>query len=133
MGKVKKRLKKFPSWTLTIVTLAAILWLTLSPRPLGEVEVRFFPGEDKVVHAIMFGFLVIMILIDRRRKNSSIREEERFAWFTFAGVSILGVVIEFLQEAMDMGRSLDVYDMAADAAGALLATLAWIGAIRFHK
>ncbi len=126
MHNVKNSLQRFPAWILTIITLGLILWLTLAPRPLGEVHVELFPGADKVVHALMSGFLTFVVFIDRLRGNFRRSISPLFATFTFFGVSLLGVAIEFIQDAMGMGRSFDLMDMVADATGSLAVTVVWM-------
>lgn len=114
-----------PAWTLTAVTLGAILWLTLAPHPLGGSHNPWFEGEDKVVHAIMFGALTFAIFIDRTHGGLR-RVTPGFAFITFLVSTGFGVAIEFLQRAMDMGRSFDPMDMLADGAGALIVAIVWL-------
>ncbi|MDE7114969.1 MAG: VanZ family protein, partial [Muribaculaceae bacterium] len=113
------------------VTVAVILWLTLVPRPLGDMKPELFPGADKVVHAIMFGGLALMILTDCSRSRGWHRLS-LLSVITAAAVSTLfGIVIELLQREMDLGRSYDFYDILADAAGAVTAALLWYLFTRF--
>lgn len=114
-----------PPWLLTALCGAAILWLTLAPRPLGDLEPPLFPGADKLVHAIMFGGLTAMMLLDRTRRNGwhPVRVATTVAYAGAA--SGLGVAIEFVQRAMGMGRGYDALDMAADTAGAFIVAVLW--------
>lgn len=112
---------------LTILTFAAILWLTLAPHPLGEEEIPIplFPGADKVVHAAMFGGLTLVYLWEYRRHRR--REPSRRRIWTAALVStLLGALIEVAQHVMAIGRGFDLLDIAADAGGAILAAILWI-------
>lgn len=107
------------------MTVASILWLTLAPDPLGDDAPRLFPGADKVAHAIMFGFLTAMVLLDRQRKNGWAPVSAPSAWGAAAFSTALGVAIEVAQLMMALGRGFEVADMAADAAGAALCALIW--------
>ncbi len=81
---LRKQTSKLPPWILSILTVALILWLTLAPDPLGDDSPRLFPGADKVAHAIMFGFLTVVQLLDRQRRQEWKRLDSRrilhFAW-----------------------------------------------------
>jgi len=122
---LRKQISSLPSWILSGLTLVLILWLTLSPDPLGNDTPRLFPGADKVVHAIMFGFLTLMLLLDWQRSRRW-RQVTGKAITGSACISTLtGIAIEFAQLHMDMGRGFEISDMVADATGALLCALVW--------
>lgn len=125
MDKIKTFLTSIPSWILTIVTALLILWLTLVPDPLGDNSPELFPGADKVVHAIMFGFFTVMVLLDRQRKIGWVRLTKETVILAVAISSFFGVDIEFAQLAMGLGRGFEAADMVADIAGASLCGLAW--------
>lgn len=125
MVKLKKMLQRFPSWSFSVFTLLVILWLTLAPKPLGDEAPVLFPGADKIVHGIMFGFLVMMILLDIQRKTGWVKT----GWVTMLIVaaisSFFGIMIEFAQLNMNMGRGFETSDMAADAIGAFSLGIVW--------
>lgn len=125
MNKIRNLLDKIPTGVLTGLTLALILWLTLAPDPTGKLDLPLFPGADKVVHAIMFGFLTFIVLVETMRK---------LKWHAvpMAGISVIvfacaltGIGIEYLQRLMDLGRSFEVLDMLSDAAGAYFIAGLW--------
>lgn len=132
--RINRQLQRLPAWILTVITLAAVLWLTLAPHPLGEQEPPpLFPGADKVVHAIMFGALTFVALLDwaRGRDFRSIRWP---ACILMAALSsLLGIAIEFIQRSMGMGRSYDPMDMLADITGSFLVAAVWICAEACRK
>lgn len=107
-----------PKGVSSILTLAVILALTLSPAPEKAVHVPLFPGADKIVHFLMFGFLCWIILFEA--DNSSHKRTHRLILTAIVTivVSLIGLAIEFLQEAMNCGRSYDFNDFIADTAGA---------------
>lgn len=132
--RIKRQLQRLPAWILTVITLAAVLWLTLAPHPLGEQEPPpLFPGADKVVHAIMFGGLTFVALVDwaRGRDFRSVRWP---VYILMAALSsLLGIAIEFIQRSMGMGRSYDPMDMLADITGSFLVAVVWICAEACRK
>lgn len=107
-----------------MLTIGLILWLTLAPDPVGELDVPLFEGIDKVVHACMFGFLAGIIWFDAGRRRGrwhtpSLAHRTLFC----CEALLLGIAIEFAQKQMAMGRGFEPADMLADAAGCLLAWL----------
>lgn len=124
--RIKSILQRLPAWSLSTLTVLLILWLTLASKPLGDDSPRLFEGADKVAHAVMFGFLTLMLLLDRVRRNGWRRPPSRTVWASAAGSAMLGIVVEFVQRSMGLGRGFEVADMAADTAGAILCALAWI-------
>ncbi len=112
---LKRRFSWVPRWVASGLCLAAILWLTLSPKPIGELELPLFPGADNLVHGIMFGGLSLCLWWDLWRQGCL----RAVAWATILAACI-GAGVEVLQWAMHLGRSFEVADIAADAAGAFL-------------
>lgn len=110
-------LAMLPPWLLSGLTAAAICWLTLSPDPLGDVKPELFPGADKVVHAVMFGGLELMLVVDMMRRRGWRRVSRGFLLFSGLGTSLFGVIIEILQRWMNLGRSFDIIDIVADVSG----------------
>lgn len=123
-----RRFERIPVWSFTIVCTLLILWLTLVPKPLGELKAPFFPGADKLAHAIMFGGLVLCAAFDRYRSGH--RLTVTFLLLAAACATLLGIVIEFMQRAMHAGRGFELADMIADCAGAFVVA---IGIILFKK
>lgn len=122
-----------PAWIITAVVLLVILWLTLAPKPLGEEEIPLFPGADKVAHGLMFAGLTFAALIDWKRGRDFRTVRWPVCLSAAVAASCIGVVIEFAQRAMNMGRSFDCMDMVADAAGAFAVAAVWILAERHLK
>lgn len=129
--KLQRSLEKWPAWILTIVVSLAILYLTLYPDPLPDDTPQLFPGADKVVHALMFGGLTLVVLLDRQR----LLARQRKVWLPLPGCfvwsiafisSFSGVVIECLQWTMGLGRGFEIGDILADTAGSFLFALLWL-------
>lgn len=138
IGKVTNLLARIPSALLSVLTILLILWLTLSPDPLGHDSPRLFPGADKVAHALMFGFLTTMILLDYVRKSDWRPASERMAVYAAAGATIFGCLIEVAQREMALGRGFEYTDMLADFIGSLICAAGWFLIVnpwlrRFHE
>ncbi|MDE6342094.1 MAG: VanZ family protein [Muribaculaceae bacterium] len=116
-----KILNALPPWLLSGLCLAAILWLTLAPRPLGDTDIPLFPGADKVAHFLMFGGFVFCIVLDWVRQHSWRRAPAGVAVVAIAAGAGLAGLTEMLQHAMQLGRSFEAADIAADLAGAVIA------------
>lgn len=118
-----------PAWQPTAAVVVVILYLTLMPQPLNPDD-GFFPGADKVVHFIMFGALAGTIIYDRWRTRGPV--SLRFALRAACISIILGILVEWLQDFMDLGRTgRDGWDVLANTLGAITAVpickaLKWI-------
>lgn len=125
MERFRNWINKVPTGLLSGVTLALILWLTLAPHPTGEIELPLFPGADKLVHALMFGFLTIVILLERMKHEHwnplPLGEIGVIAFFT----AVTGILIEVAQHLMGLGRSFEVLDILADTSGSFVAAAIW--------
>ena len=125
MDRIREIFSRLPYWLFSIITTLLILWLTLMPDSLGDDAPTLFPGADKVVHAIMFGFLSVMLLLDYQRKHGW-RETGSGVMLIAAFISsALGILIEFIQRWMAMGRGFDPGDMVADVAGVVICVFLW--------
>lgn len=112
------RIRRLSGVTSVVVT-GLILWLTLAPHPVGDIDIPLFPGADKVVHAAMFGGLTLALAFDvalGRGRLPSVAVVGRLAVISF----LFGGLIEILQSVMGEGRQGDLLDFAADIAGALI-------------
>lgn len=122
---LKNLLEKIPTGTLSGVTLAGILWLTLAPHPTGDVKVYLFPGFDKFAHGVMYGVLTFIVLLEWMKKR-------KWVPISMAGMAVvpfacalLGVVLEYAQHVMGLGRTWEIYDMLANASGAMIGGGIW--------
>ncbi len=123
---IERTLTAIPPWLPTALVVIAILWLTLAPRPLGDDPPELFQGADKIVHALMFGGLAVTVLFDRQRSHGWHRVKPLFIWTTAALSSLFGIIIEYLQALMKLGRGFDPADILADIAGASVFSLLWL-------
>jgi len=111
-----------------------ILWglltavLSLIPGGPGNFQLFGVPNIDKIGHFGMYGvwtFLIFYALSGY--PGISLR---RAFWITFILGTLVGVVLEFGQYAMTLGRSFEINDMIANGFGSLIG--AWLGQL-FYK
>ncbi len=105
--------------------LAAIAWLSLTPHP-PKIDDPLL-GWDKLQHASAYAVLAFLggrlwVLFARR---------PLLGWlFAAVGCALVGISFEVAQAQMNIGRVLEVADMAANALGALAVfagAALWIG------
>lgn len=121
------RMSRVPEFLLSAIGIVLLLLLTLLP---GEElpDAPQIPLIDKWAHILAFGLVSTALLFDFGRRRG------RISWFMWlvAGIAVtaLGIVIEWLQDLMALGRSADIMDVAADAAGAFLLPLLFMPLLR---
>lgn len=90
-----------------------------------------FPGADKLAHAIMFGAFSVSLLLDWQRKHYW-EAVDRLKMIICASFSaLLGCLIEYLQSAMDLGRSFEWEDIVADIGGAYIFSYLYVVSQKF--
>ncbi|SJZ32981.1 VanZ like family protein [Sediminibacterium ginsengisoli] len=110
--------------------IPAIAWFVISavlfclPGSLIPSQSWFYehiPQMDKIVHVTIFTLLGITLAYPV--KKSSVSHRNRVKWFLFVAIMgiLYGTAVEFVQRAWIANRSFDVYDIAADTIGCLLA------------
>lgn len=115
---------RLPQWGWSVLTVGVVLWLTLWPDPLPDNDVKWWEGTDKVVHGLMFLGVYLSVCFDlsRRGVKNGTGTADSMARLNLAGwVMLMGAVIELLQPLS--GRTCDLSDFLADAAGVLTALL----------
>lgn len=120
MGKIIRILNRIPVYALSVACCAAVLVLTLMPGD-SVSDVPLFLHADKLAHFVMFGVLAVVFLWDFSRKCKTLSRGGY--WCAVAAASVLGGVVELLQQGMGMGRSGDIADWVADIAGAVVMPL----------
>ena len=108
------------------LTLAAVLWLTLSSDPVPDVgDLALIPHIDKVIHFIMFGGLTGAIIFDVLRAKKPERRRLTPTFYVVLGIVMIAFAYadEWAQGAMSNGRSKDMFDFVADSAGIVTALL----------
>lgn len=130
------------SRSIKLVCLA--LWALAIPM-LSLLPPRFFhnllaqsaptiPGTDKVVHALMYAILTVLMLWTLIRPNQ--RLEARKIWDAVVLAALYGALMEVLQGLSNatLHRSADIWDEFANVVGAMLVAIIWLlGRLRQPK
>ncbi|MCF8346022.1 MAG: VanZ family protein [Bacteroidales bacterium] len=110
-------------WRGIVVTiLFAILILILSiipPDISGSAPSFYFPGMDKIIHALMYGSFTVVVLHEFL-KNRHYRITT-IIWI-LSGIFVYSVLMEILQLTLIAYRSGDVWDILANLTGILSGT-----------
>lgn len=103
------------------VALIYIL-LTMPGKDVPSGGIFDIPNFDKLVHAGLFGMLVLLATFPFFR--SKYASAVLFLKITLLAI-LYGVAMEFVQKYFTVDRDFDIWDMVADAFGALVG-FAWI-------
>lgn len=117
---MRKIIHKSPAWLYTVIVTLAIIYLTLVPKPLPDIQMPLWEHTDKVVHALMFGGFVAACCLDYMRKKQISHISKRIMLTIIIIATAFGGIIEILQNAMGVGRSGDYFDLIADFAGIII-------------
>lgn len=105
----------------TMLVIAVIAYATLNSDPVAP-DMTLLPHMDKLIHAIMMGGLLSAVAFDCQRRDRTHNVlTPKFLWILFICVAALSIGDEYLQKAMENGRSADILDFVADITGALIA------------
>ena len=109
-----------PNTLRNLFLLCALGWagviFYLSSQPGTDIPPLFF-GEDKLLHALVFGILGFFTLGAMKTTADGYRPFQ--IWLAAGLVTGYGVLDEFHQHFVP-GRTPDILDVMADAAGAML-------------
>ncbi len=100
--------------------LAAVAWAILIFYLSSQASIdapMLFPGQDKLFHLVVFGILGFLLMGTLPASPDGYRLRQ--LWWVALAVMLYGVSDEFHQYFVP-GRSVDVYDVLADAVGGLL-------------
>lgn len=120
---MKKFINKIPSGLLSLITFVVIIYVSLDNNPFEINQVQLFEGADKIIHALMYGFLV-MVMIYESSKFLYFEEPDFISYILLIMMSFLfSVSMELLQEIMEIGRHMDIYDIIANLRGIIIGSL----------
>jgi VanZ family protein len=111
--KLNKRLALPLFWTILI------FYFSLKPSSQNSSSFLNIEGMDKVVH---FGCYLILAASWLFYFNPT-KEKNSLFYYVFISISMIGILVEVLQDKMNLGREFDIYDMVANALGAMLGVL----------
>ncbi len=104
---------------LLALTWAALIWY-LSDQPGVEIP-PVFPMQDKLLHLVAYGVLGFLVMGTRRLSLDAFPAGTY--WKVCLLCALYGILDEYHQSFVP-GRNASVYDVCADATGALLG--AWL-------
>lgn len=106
------------NWALALLLAYAVVILVLSLASIGGFPTIGSSFDDKINH---FGaYFLFTLLLFNYFKTLPLKRELLFA---FIVASIYGVMMEVFQSVFTEERMFDVYDMIANAFGAVIAVL----------
>jgi VanZ family protein len=109
-----------PNTLRNLFLLCALGWagviFYLSHLPGADIPPMFY-GEDKLIHAFVFGILGIFTLGAMKTRADGYRAFQ--PWLAVTLVTAYGVLDEFHQHFVP-GRTPDIHDVMADAVGGML-------------
>ena len=114
----------------TAITLAVIVYATISEDPTLDLDLPLIPHLDKLIHAIMFGGLAGSAFFDLQRSNRSRRRGAAAMGLICLCVAVLGALDEVAQATLTAERAGDFYDWLADCTGIAVAFVAAPPAVR---
>lgn len=105
----------------TVLWLAVVTWLSVS----NGVQVPKFDlvATDKVAHAAAY-FLLAALCVWGLRRTTNMPPTNIALWMIFAGCTLYGAFIEWVQGTYFPNRMFEYDDMVANALGALLGSRA---------
>lgn len=105
-------------WALTLLVLYAVLLLVLSLVSIGTFKTLESSFDDKINH--FWAYCLLTLFIFNYFKSLNLK---RALLYAFLVASTYGVLIEVFQKFFTQVRQFDVYDMVANAFGAIVAVL----------
>ncbi|MFT4781000.1 MAG: VanZ family protein [Psychroserpens sp.] len=115
---ITKLLLALKKWALPILVLYALALTIGSLAQIGDIPSLGSSFDDKIYHVIAYFFFTVLVY------NSCKRRTVVYAILISAICVILyGIVIEVLQQVLTSYRTLDIYDVMANALGVAFAAL----------
>lgn len=118
---MKQQLRKYlyTKWPAIFWSVIIFLLLVMPPVNINAEKPLEFSGLDKTIHFLLFGIMVW--LWGYYQKTVSSKRRNLTLQLFFIGIIVIGygIVMEYVQGWV--GRDFDVWDMVADAAGAIAA------------
>ncbi len=119
---MKEKIQQYflTKWPAIIWSVIVFILLIIPPEALNKEKKIEIVQLDKVIHFFLFGLLAGLWAYHKKQLQPKL-----FLTYLFIILStaVYGVITEFVQEWV--GRDFDVWDMVADAAGAIVFT-SWV-------
>lgn len=114
---MKEKIQQYLStkWPAIIWSVFVFILLVLPPEALNKERKIEIVQLDKIIHFFLFGILAGLWAYYKKQQ----RQKQLFPFLLIVAVTaVYGITTEFVQDWV--GRDFDVWDMVADAAGALV-------------
>ena len=114
--------------------IPAILWgvliavLSLIPGGPGNLEFLGIPHIDKIGHFGMYAVWTFLFVLALSSNSSA--TDRRSMWIAIFIGTLTGIILEFSQYYMKLGRMFEIMDMVSNMLGAVFGALA---GIIFHQ
>ena len=114
-------------FSLIFLYVAGIAALSLLP-PQDLPKVQLFKGADKVIHLVMY--LIFSVLSCWTLKT----EDRWYAIWLIIPVTVgWGMLMEYIQLEMRLGRSFSWSDILANTIGVLIGIIIYLSAMLYHQ
>ena len=116
---MKKKIQQYfrTKWPAIIWSVIIFLLLVMPPINLNNEKPLAFSGVDKAIHFFLFGMMVWLWGYYQLQLTSSGRFFRKKLVTIVIVATLYGIAMEYVQGWV--GRDFDVWDMVADAAGAV--------------
>lgn len=118
---MKQLLKSLPTGFLSVIAIIVVVYLSLTPDPLGQVDFFPFAGADKVAHFLLYFFATVLFLTDYAKYKSPHHTKLNQELMFTCSAMLLGLLMEIGQLALSNGREYDSADIIANCLGAAIA------------
>ncbi|WP_298894135.1 VanZ family protein [uncultured Psychroserpens sp.] len=115
---ITKLLLALKKWALPIVIAYAIALTIGSLVHIGSIPSLGFSFDDKIYHFLAYFVFTILVF-----NYFNTKQIHRAILISACIVVVYGIIIEVLQNMITSYRTLDVYDVVANALGVVFATL----------
>ncbi len=122
---------KVKSFLYSFLWAVAILLLSTLSISTPQTEVLKIPHLDKVVHFSLY-FIWTSILMCELSRTSYKRTKANIVW-VIAGVTLYGVLMEFLQLTTNPNRTADVWDALFNTLGSIMSVIAYSNIKSFRQ
>lgn len=118
---MKRFIRKIPFAMPSLIIIAVIIYITLTPVPLGKHKIELFLRTDKIAHLILFFVAGCVFILDYTKKcYPHYPHLDTIIAITIFGM-LFGAIIEIIQYVMNLDRKIEMIDFIYDSVGSLLA------------
>jgi VanZ family protein len=112
----------------------ALFWtgliLFLCLKNANELSLITIVNFDKVIHSVFHLILTLLWFLYLRQRFID-KRKNTLMWYSFLFSFVFGIFVEVLQELFTTTRQADVFDIIANLAGSIVASLA-VGIVKFN-